>query len=855
MGVVFRAHDAVLQRDVALKCPWPALAGEPTARQRFAHEAHAAARLAHPNIVPVFEVLEWNGIPWLAMELIEGRPLRALLNERGALPLELILSCAEGIADALRAAHAKRMLHRDLNPNNVLVTPEGWPFLTDFGLARAFAGDEAASADTTASGPLTAAGHVVGTRCYMSPEQVLGRALDARSDLFSFGAVLYEMCTGRRAFPATEPGAEHDAILHGEPAAVATINDQIPADLDRIVRKALAKRPDERYQEASDLRADLVAVRRRVDSGQSPIAQPRPARRRAWPAVIAVLAFGAALVLGTASSVRSPAGAFPLGSSHQLTADPGWESEPAVSPDGGQIAYTSNASGNPDVWVIDANGGTPLRLTDHPGADRSPVWFPDGSSLAFASDRGGRNDIWTLSRLGGSAVLLVPDAAYPALSPDGRRIAFARPDAAGYLRIWVAPVAEASHARALTGPDAGHWDHESPAWSPDGRTLCYADDRNLWLLEVDTGRTRRLTSGNGVDFEPAWSADGRSVVFSSYREGTRALWRVRAAGGAPERLTLGAGPEGEASLSHDGSRLAYSTFLDDLDIVLLDLVTGRRDVIHSLLLESAPALAADASAIVFTSTRRAGRFDLWLQPLSQGRPAGSPRRLTDLQGSINTPALSPDAQWVAFKLEDASQRAEVWTVRTSGGLPQRISDGGGVDLHPAWSPDGASLAYASERGGQSHIWVAIVRDGRRAGSARQLTSGATSDLLPAWSPDGRQVAYLGRQRGQQDVWVAPATGDAPPRCIARGTDPLGRLRWHAPTGWLWFARVIPGANPRLWKLPPRGGDPVEALKPDLFKGATDPGEFDLSADGRLLAFTVEEVRGDIWLIEAERGAY
>ena len=274
MGVVYRARDSTLGRDVALKCPWPALAREPAARQRFMHEAHSAARLAHPNIVPVFEVLEWKGIPWLAMELIEGRSLQSLLSERGALPLDMILRCAEGIAGALRAAHAKRILHRDLKPGNVLVTNESWPFLTDFGLACAFAAPDFQSSDTTLSGPASAQGHVAGTRCYMSPEQVLGQTLDGRSDVFSFGALVYEMCTGRLAFPATLPGAEHDAILHREPAALAAINREIPDELDRIIRKALAKRPDERYRGAGDLHADLVDLRRRVES--LPAAAPSP---------------------------------------------------------------------------------------------------------------------------------------------------------------------------------------------------------------------------------------------------------------------------------------------------------------------------------------------------------------------------------------------------------------------------------------------------------------------------------------------------------------------------------------------------------------------------------------------------
>jgi Tol biopolymer transport system component len=857
MGIVFRARDSVLERDVALKCPWPALAQNTAVRQRFLHEAHAAARLAHPNIVPVFEILECDGLPWLAMELIEGRPLRALLDEGGALNLEMILRCAEGVADALRAAHARKMLHRDLTPNNVLLTAEAWPFLTDFGLARAFVSQDPGISDGTLTGPLTGQGQVVGTRCYMSPEQVLGRTLDARSDIFSFGAVLYEMCTGRRAFPATEPGAEHDAILHREPSPIRTLNREIPEDLDRIVRKALAKHPDQRYQDASDLRADLVRVRRWVESGQGPAFRPvpRPGRRAVWASLVALLALATVFVWERAPTLFSPEPPFPFGKPRQITSDPGWESEPALSPDGSLIAYASDASGNSDVWIVDVNGGAALRITDDPASDRSPAWFPDGGAIAFTSDRGGVDGIWKVPRLGGSPVLLVPDAADPALSPDGTRIAFTRPNASGQRRVFVAPVADPSVAVALTRDDGGHWDHTKPAWSPDGRTLCYADDRNLWLVEIQAGHPRQLTTDNAVDFAPAWSKDGRFVIFTSYREETLALWRIPAAGGAPVRLTLGAAPESAASLSRDGSRLAYSTYLDDFDVALVDVATGRREPIHSLLLESAPTLAPDGGALVFTSTRRGGRYDLWRQPLSHGHPVGQPRLLTDLPGLVNTPAFSADGKWVAFKREYDGRRGEVWIVRASGGLPERFSDGTGVDLYPAWSPDGSALAYTSERGGQSDIWVAPVRDGRRVGPSRQITSGETIDSLPAWSPEGREIAYVGSRHNEEAVWIVQVAGEGPPRRATRGIQGLGRLRWQGSTGWLWFSAVGAGQVPRLWKKPPNGGEPVPALKPELYEGASPAGEFDLSADGSVLAYTVEKVRGDIWLLEAERGAH
>jgi TolB protein len=209
---------------------------------------------------------------------------------------------------------------------------------------------------------------------------------------------------------------------------------------------------------------------------------------------------------------------------------------------------------------------------------------------------------------------------------------------------------------------------------------------------------------------------------------------------------------------------------------------------------------------------------------------------------------------VAFKREDGGRR-EIWTVRAAGGLPERVSDGAGVDLHPAWAPDGSALAYASERHGQSHIWIAPIHEGRRVGPSRPLSAGDTTDQLPAWTPDGRAIAYVGVGQNHQDVWIAPADGGAQPHRLVGGSQILGRLRWESSTGWLWFSRPDAGGRLQLWKVAPTGGDPSLAAGSEMVAGASPPGEFDLSPDGRLLALTVESVRGDIWLLHADGGAY
>ena len=300
MGIVFRARNLNLGRDVALKCPRPDIGQDSEVRRRFFREARSASALSHPNAVHILDVFEHEGRPWLAMELVDGRSLRAILDTDGPLPCADVLKHAIGLAGALQAAHHKRILHRDVTPRNVLIGKDGRARLTDFGLARSFVapGDETTA--STESSSLSLSGHVVGTPGYMSPEQLLGQPVDQRTDIFSFGTLLYEACTGKKAFVTSPQGEMLDAILHREPEAISRHTYSVPEELERIIRKCLAKRPEERYQDAEDLLSDLVAFQRSRESGSGsrPVPVPRPPRwRRALlvgvPAValVAVLAW------------------------------------------------------------------------------------------------------------------------------------------------------------------------------------------------------------------------------------------------------------------------------------------------------------------------------------------------------------------------------------------------------------------------------------------------------------------------------------------------------------------------------------------------------------------------------------
>jgi Tol biopolymer transport system component len=355
--------------------------------------------------------------------------------------------------------------------------------------------------------------------------------------------------------------------------------------------------------------------------------------------------------------------------------------------------------------------------------------------------------------------------------------------------------------------------------------------------------------------DPVWSPDSRSILFSSLRDSTRALWRIAVAGDEPVRLTVGSGPESQPSLSRDRRKLAYSTFADALDLAIVEPATGRRHPIATELDESAPDLAPDGSALVYVTGQSGAGSALWLQALSSGDPSGPPRRIAEHSGSINTPELSPDGDWVAFKRESAGRR-EIWIVSANGGPAERFSEPGVESVHPAWSPSGDRLAYAAQVSGTYRLRVAEVRGGRRYGASIQIPAGgAGSNLLPAWSREGKRIAFLS---GEDEIWISPAAERDPDPPLRVGhIAGAGRLRWASDGETIWVAAGRPGSDPRIHRLasgPAAGGSDARPLV-DSLPGGAPPGEFDFTADGRWLVYTTQRSRGDIWLVESRTALF
>jgi Tol biopolymer transport system component len=863
MGEVYQARDTKLDREVALKVLPETFASDSDRLARFEREVKAVAALSHPNILAIHDFGREDGVVFAVTELLKGETLRERLD-RGPVTQRRAVEIAIQIARGLAAAHGKGIVHRDLKPDNVFLTEEGHVKILDFGLAkRTEPGAAGFGTSTPTAIGNTEPGTVMGTAAYMSPEQVRGRELDARSDLFSFGAILYEMLRGRQAFRGESVIETMNAIVKEEPPEFPEDERPIDPGLDRIVRHCLEKSPEARFQSAGDVAFDLetlsgVGPRTGVSAGV-----PAVSRGGWWRFVIVAAAGLGALALfvgGRFSAVRfnTESAARPV-AFHQVTDVPGVESSPSLSPDGQSVVYVAETNGRLALYLQRIGGRNSELLTgDSDADDWQPAFSPDGQRIAFRSERDG-GGIFIMGATGESTTRLTDFGYNPSWSPDGREIVVATgsfilpTDIAEPGSKLVAVDVSTGKTRAVLSVGSAF----QPSWSPHGYRIAYfglhrGGQRDLWTVAADGSGSGsagvEVTNDPAVDWSPVWSPDGAYLYYSSTRGGTMNLWRLRideASGrvlGPPEPMTTPCIWAGQPSFSRDGSRFAYASL-------------DWRSTLVKIGFEPGTGMTVGSAIPILKSTRPIrdheispdGRWVAFVQAGSQedlvvARIDGTEyRRLTDDSHRNRGPVWSPDGQWIVF-YSDRSGSYQLWRIRPDGsGLEQLTNDPRGF-LFAFWSPDGSQLAAQFESGGGELI---DMRSNARPRPARVIPPpDPGSQVWPfGWTPDGKRLvtAVLGPDGTIPDLAVYSLETGRYERL-----DFVRNAYWEFPL-WLSDGR-------RLVVRTPHGIYLIDSVTKKarmiVSVGGYSSGEcVGITPDDRWITYDETGTEGDIWLAE------
>ncbi|HEX6975506.1 MAG TPA: protein kinase [Vicinamibacterales bacterium] len=820
MGEVYAAEDTRLHRRVAIKVLSKLMAGDPERRQRFEREAHAVAALNHPNIVTIHAVEEADGVPFLVMELVDGRPLSELISA-GGLPVDTLLRIGVSVSDAMAAAHQKGITHRDLKPANVMVAPDGRVKVLDFGLAKLREAELDADAETRMpSGDLTGEGRIMGTVAYMSPEQAEGKPVDSRSDIFSLGVMLHEMSTGQRPFTGDTNVSVLSSILKDTPSSITDINPRLPIGLAKIVRRALAKEPTRRFQTALDLRNELEELKQEIDSGvtmtMSTVAartrKGSAARGRIWAAAAGVVLVGALALAWWLARTKQGDGAavpFEAGRFARLTSS-GNAFLAAISADGRYVVHVKIQGGQSGLWVRQTATTSDAQIVA-PAAVRfdGVTYSPDGDYVYYNTYAitGGVATLYKVPILGGTPQRILEDVdSAVSFSPDGRQFAFMRGHPAegrNYVMIANADGSGARRAGTVEPPD--QLQLSTPAWSPDGKTIAIAAQSLrdgphflVFAMDVASGTFKNIGGRWTNVADVQWLPGGASFVTSASEFGstTMQLWEVSFPGGERRRIT------------NDLNRyLGVSVSADSRS-----LVTVQQEAVANLWVGTASNLTggkmvttgrgrtdgftgvswAPDGRIVFGSIA-SGRPEIWIAN-ADGSEA---RQLTNDDSPAQNPAVSADGRFIVFQ-RFKTDGVNLWKMAIDGADVQQLTREGAA-VTPVVSPDSRSVFYTSNSAGFPTTWkvpaeggdpvqvskayfrvTAVSPDGatllgigwdataRRSAVATLPAAGGSPTLipdisatLPLWMPDGKAISFAELRSGALSVSSLPIGGGTP----------------------------------------------------------------------------------------------
>jgi eukaryotic-like serine/threonine-protein kinase len=855
MGKVWRAHHLELKRDDALKVLPDAFANDPERLARFRREAQVLASLNHRNIAHVYGLEAADGVQALVMELVEG-PTLAHRIAIGPIPAAEALRIAKQLAEALEAAHEQDIVHRDLKPANIKVRLDGTVKVLDFGLAKSLApvvaGATAATQSTTSCGqPMTRAGIFLGTAAYMSPEQARGEAVDKRADIWAFGCVLYEMLTGRPAFPGATFSDIIAAVLRGEPEWLALPKDTPPRILE-LLNRCLRQDVAQRLHSIADARLE-------IEEALSPTHERSRWTATLVTAVVVVGILSSALVTLLILRRERSLSTAPLETT-PFTTYIGTESAPAFSPDGARVAFMWDQGFGPNLYIKLVGGEDPLPVTTTPGAF-SPSWSPDGRRLAFLrhASSTGDWDVCVIPALGGNERHIATTSssgAGIAWAADGHHVIVVDQRSPGAPDTLFLLSTETGDKRQLTdvgsASNDGMWSRAAygdmnPVLSADGRSIAFirrsanAMVRDIYVTGVDGGGTKPLTQKGWMITGLDWTADSKAIIFAASVEGRYRLWRISASGGEPSAL---AGAEGaqDVSIAHAGGHLAYTQVSSDLNIWRTEgpaadhrsppvrLIASTRD-------DRFPAYSPDGRRLLFQSDR-SGRYALWICDADGAHCS----ELTKIGARTTGPAQwSPDSKWIAFThASEPPGDPGIDLVQADSGLVRTLIDGKRLrSSNPSWSPDCRWVyfnAISADAPAQLPIWRVSASGGT------PMPVGSLKGRRPRFGVDGRFLHYMkGASNGR--IWrVDLVTGH---ESLVPDVAPAGG--WTLWRQMLVYAAVDSGKRSYIAQRDLETGKASELTS--LGDIRFDGENLTVSPDGRWILYGCAETTADIVLVE------
>jgi serine/threonine protein kinase len=756
MGEVYRAKDSRLQRDVALKILLTDALIDPERQRRFLQEARSASALNHPNILSVYDIGKENGRQYIVSELVEGESLRSLL-QRGPIPLRKMLEIALQVAAGLTAAHEAGIVHRDLKPENIMLTRDDRVKILDFGLAKPGAPRTGSQEEQTRSHLLTMPGMIVGTASYMSPEQARGEEVDFRSDQFSFGLILYEMATGKKAFQRDTPIQTLSAIISDDPAPLSDSNRKIPTPLKWQIERCLAKSPRERYGATIDMYHELKNLRDHL-SETSYTTEPLQTIRggRKWQLIFGALLLSLLSLLGGMGLSRKPAKTNPIDYSTlkftPLAINDEIENDASWSPDGRSIAYAAEVNGVMQIFTRSLSASLPVQLTNAETDAHRPAWSSDGTRLYYDLQRKDSTffDLWAVSAAGGSPQLILQNAAGPALSRDGRVLFIFRRKSLENptFSLWISSPVGSEPKKYTDAPFAdASWLDGEVEFSPDGSKVGvrYGTDEKqtgFWVLDYPKGKRKKLDKFSQIEFlEFNWMPDNRHIILSGdpKKNTGKHLWIADTETEETYPLTIGIEQELSPAVSPDGKKVVYTAANLQYDLISIP-VDGSPliNLTNTLRSEKAPAYARQGSQFAYVSDRN-GTDIIWLKSEQEGweRPLVTEK---DFEGitvfSFSRPSFSPDGRRIAYHV-NTKENTSIWISNIAGGTPVRLYKEDASQFAPSWSPDGNWLTYLSKTG----LKYVIAKAQIGSNSPPTIIKQDAVYFQPQWSPDGKWILY------------------------------------------------------------------------------------------------------------------